>query len=325
MKLYINGKNADPFVLPDVKDWLDGKPLTVTTSGTTGHPKTVTHSHEVMRQVVKNNIAHLGHHKKSKLFSILNPRGIGFQSLMVYIALEADCDLYMEEFNPHTYVDRMNAVKPTFTVMAPNLWSTLHKREKWKSLDLSCCETVLMGADFTPSGALDELREHGPDRVVNAYGSTEVPPCVMISENENSYSVDNTLTNMQIKISDRNTLMCKWDAQSEWWDSEDLVSGDLLEFKIKGRERNMFKQDIVHVYPEEAEKLACDYGADIALCRQSGNYADLYFVGNMNQKSVRERLSHVPRLRLRQVREIKVDDNLRKVLRNQELEIANVY
>jgi len=320
MRLYINSRQTDPLSLPAVRDWLDKKPLTVTTSGTTGHPKTVTHSYELMRQVVSSNIKSLGHHENSKLFSILNPRGIGYQSLMVYVALEANCDLYIEDFNFSNYVDRLNEVKPTFMVIPPNIWRALHKRPKWKELDLSNMETCVMGGDFTPSGALEELRTHGAQRVVNLYGSTEVPPAVMFSEEENHYSIEDTNPNCQIAISDRNTLLCKWSGQDDWWDSEDLVEGTLDSFTLKGRERNMFKQDVTRVYPEDVEKTATDCGASLALCRQEQNSCVLYFVGNMNKRRLQEKLIHIPRLKFRQVDEIKVDNNLRKVIRNQILE-----
>jgi len=320
MRLYVNGKQTDPLSLPDVRDYLDKKPLSVMTSGTTGNPKTVEHPHELLKQVVKSNIETFGHHKDSKLFSILNAKGIGYQTMMVYVAIETGCDLYIEDFDFRTYVDRLNTVKPTFMVIAPNIWRALHKRSKWQELDLSSMETCVMGGDFTPSGALDELRSHGARKVVNAYGSTEVPPCVMVSEEENVYSIDAACTNCMIAISDRNTLLCKWSAQEEWWDSEDLVEGELNVFTLKGRERNMFKQDIVRIYPEDIEKIATDNGAEISLCRQQGNYAILYFVGSMNTEAVNALLHYVPRFRMKEVIEIKVDNNLRKIIRNQELE-----
>ena len=320
MRLYINSRQTDPLSLPDVRDWLDQKPLTVTTSGTTGYPKTVTHSHELMQQVVKANVSTMGHHSKSKLFSILSPNGIGYQALSVYCAIEADCDLYLETFDFKTYIDRIHEVRPTYTILPPNLYRVMSRRPNWKDLDLSSLETFLMGSDFTPEGALDELRSHGPDRVVNAYGSTEAPPFVMVSEEENSYSIEDTSPNCQIAISDRNTLLCKWSGQDEWWDSEDLLEGTLDGFKMKGRERNMFKQDRVRVYPEEAEKVATESGAELALCRQENSYAVLYFVGPMDKDKVLKKLNHIPRLRIRQVDEIKVDNNLRKVIRNQILE-----
>jgi hypothetical protein len=141
----------------------------------------------------------------------------------------------------------------------------------------------------------------------------------MVSEEENTYSIEDAAPNCEIAISDRNTLLCKWAAQDEWWDSEDLVEGDLDTFVMKGRERNMFKQDRVRVYPEEVEKIATEKGAELALCQQKGSYANLYFVGNMNVDAVKSILHHVPRLRLKNVETIKVDNNLGKIIRNQEL------
>jgi len=294
------------------------------TSGTTGHPKQVKHSQDFLDEASQANIDLYGHTKKSKLLNYMSPMSIGTAVMMDNVQRIIGCEVLHEEFNPFTFIDYIHEVRPTFMVLPPNIWKIMNKNKGWHQLDLSSFDAISVGGDFTPEGMLDELRSHGPSSVFNVYGSTEVPPPVLVSNEENTYSQNNLPDGVSIKFSDRSTLMCKWDQQGDWWDSEDMVEGSLDRFVIKGRERNMFKQNNQRIYPEVLEKVATDCGADLALCREEGRYAHIYYTGDLHEYSVREKLSFVPKLKISKVREIQIDENLRKVLRNQELDIANV-
>ena len=289
--------------------------LTLNTSGTTGHPKTVSHSRDTIEQVVESNIKVLNLSPSSRIVSLYSPRGIAFTVLSLYIAERLGCDLFIEPFTGLGYVDRLNELQPTHTLILPNIWKTLNRHPTWKDLDLRNCDTAITGSDFTPNGMLSELRSHGPNRVYNVYGSTEVPPMVLISEEENTYSTACVPAGCEIQIQN-DQLACRWSSQSEWWLSGDCVEGTLDRFQLKGRMNNMFKQDHVRVYPEQVEKLAVVFGADLALCQQVDNHCMLHYTGTIDPK-LRNELSYIPRLRIQQVGEIKLDNNLKKIIRTQ--------
>lgn len=291
--------------------------LNLSTSGTTGFPQQIGHSRETIEQVVESNIKILNLDKNSKILSYYSPRGIAFSVLSVYLALKLDCELYIETFKGTDYINRVHEIRPTHTLLLPNVWKTLHKHNNWKNLDYSSVDTLITGSDFTPTGMLDELREHRPNKVYNVYGSTEVPPIVLYSEEENTYTKDSIVSGVNLEIVD-NQICCKWSSQSEMWMSGDCVEGDLNSFTLNGRVPNMFKQDTIRVYPEQIEKAAVAAGADLALCQQIKNQCVLHYTGNItNVNSLNNMFKHIPRFRLRKVEDIVIDDNLKKIIRRQ--------
>jgi acyl-coenzyme A synthetase/AMP-(fatty) acid ligase len=293
--------------------------LTLDTSGTTGHPKTVAHSRDVIEQAVESNIKVLNLSRSSRIVSIYSPRGIAFTTLSLYIAERLGCDLFIESFTGLGYVNRLNILQPTHTLILPNVWKALSSHPKWESLDLRNCDTAITGSDFTPTGMLDELHSHGPRKVYNVYGSTEVPPMVLVSEEENTYSLANVPSGCEIKIQD-DQLACRWTSQRDWWISGDLVEGTLDRFTLKGRALNMFKQDYVRVYPEQVEKLAVSMGAYLALCQQVNNHCVVHYVGPLDTTRLTQAIGYIPRLRMQSVNEIKLDNNLKKIIRTQTFE-----
>lgn len=292
--------------------------LNLSTSGTTGDPKKIEHTRETIEQVTRNNINCYQINKKSKILSYYSPRGIGFTVMAVYMAILADCDIYIETFKGINCVNRINEIKPThISILLPNVWKTLHRHNRWKQLDLSSVDVLVTGSDYTPIGMLDELRSHGPAKVFNVYGSTEVPPIVFFSEQENIYTKNDIVEGIEIKIIN-DEIICKWSSQSNWWHSGDLVLGDINQFKLSGRKNNMFKQDEIRIFPEDIEKQVIKAGAELALCQQVGNKCVIHYTGEINnQIPLETSLSYVPRLRFKQVNEIKLDNNLKKIIRTQ--------
>ncbi len=291
--------------------------LNLTTSGTTGYPQNIGHDKEVIEQAVDSNIKILDLNKNSKILSYYSPRGIAFSVLNVYLALKLDCELYLESFKGIGYVNRIHTIRPTHTLILPNVWKMLHKHPKWQRLDYSSVDRLITGSDFTPEGMLDELRQHGPNKVYNVYGSTEVPPMVLYSEEENTYTKDNIAPGAELDIVN-GQIACKWSSQSNIWLSGDCVDGDRNRFTLNGRMPNMFKQDTVRVYPEQIEKSAVAAGAELALCQQVGNHCVLHYTGNIKDlKEFNEKHRSIPRFRLRAVNKIEVDDNLKKIIRTQ--------
>ena len=290
--------------------------VNVTTSGTTGYPQRIAHSRDTIQQVVESNIKLLELNSNSKILSMYSPRGIAWTVLSVYLAAELDCELYIESYKGIGYVDRVHTIRPTHTLLLPNVWKALHKHRKWETLDYSSVDTLMLGSDFTPEGALDELRQHGPRKVYNVYGSTEVPPIVLCSEEENVYTKDSIPDGCEVKL--HNTQICaKWSTQDKFWVSGDCVEGTIDRFTLNGRVPNMFKQDTFRVYPEQVEKTAVALGAELALCQQVNNKCILHYTGSIDERELEMRWSQVPRFRIRKVNEIKVDDNLKKIIRTQ--------
>jgi len=160
--IYIDGipyiESSNDYIRSAVIDRMLDWNVTVSTSGTTGHPKTVHHDKRLIKQISEYNTEWFGLDSNSKLFSLYSPRGIAFTVMSLYPALLADCDLYIETEVGVRYIDRINQIKPTHTLVLPNVYKVLSKHRKWNSIDYSSCKQVLMGSDYTPKGALHDLR-----------------------------------------------------------------------------------------------------------------------------------------------------------------------
>ena len=289
---------------------------TLNTSGTTGHAKRISHSRETIEQCVASNADLLGLHRDSRIYATYAPQGIAYAVLAVYLGVWCGCTVYIDSYRGLGTVARLNEVRPTHTLILPNIWKQLHRHHTWDSLELASVDTCLTGSDFTPQGMLEDLRAHGARQVWNVYGSTEVPPIVLCSEWENEYSLESVPAGAQVKITD-GEIWARWTTQTSWWRSGDLVEPTARGFLLRGRQLNMFKQDAHRVYPEQVEKCAVAAGATIALCQQVDTQCVVYYEGTCDVELLQQNLRHIPRVRIQQVDAIELDQNLKKVVRTQ--------
>ena len=298
-------------VIDKIEEW----EVTVNTSGTTGYPRSVTHSKEVTRHISEFNAEWFGLKESSKMLSLYSTRGIAFTVMSLYPCLLANSELYIETEVGPRFVDRVHEIRPTHGLILPNMWRVLHKHRRWNDLDLSSYEQCIIGSDYTAVGCLEDLRNKGAQKVYNVYGATEVPPNVLMSEIPNTYTLEGN-PNVDVKIVD-NEIHARWKIQSDWWQSGDLVEETDDGYKLVGRKLNMFKlgECGVRVYPEQVEMITVKAGANLALCRNVNDKCIIYYTGTIDEQNVLDQLSHSAVMK--QVKEIKVDNNLRKIDRTQ--------
>jgi acyl-coenzyme A synthetase/AMP-(fatty) acid ligase len=327
--IYIDGieylESDNDRVRSAVIDYLENWTVNVSTSGTTGEPKVLQHDAKLMIEIAEYNAEYLDLTSNSTMMSLYNPRGIGFTSMSLYPCAVANCDVFIET-TVSNYPDRLKEINPTHTLILPNVWKTWHRHKKWKALDLSNLKHMQVGSDVTPNGLMEDLRSKGAQKVTTAYGSTEVPPIIMSTEKQDIYHFNDIHPQIDYKNINHDDgsieWVCKWKNQKEYWHSGDLIEyTDDGEFYFAGRRHNMFKMENCgdRIYPEQIEKVAVDSGADLALCRKVRNECIVYYTGEMNVqlflKEHRCNYEIIPK----KVQHIEVDDNLRKVKRNQEI------
>ena len=317
--IYIDGieyiESNNDYVRSAVINQLHNRSVSVNTSGTTGHPKPVNHTVESIEKISNYNTEFFNLKSNSRMLSLYSPRGIAFTTMSLYPCVNAGCDLFIET-KINDYINRINIIKPTHTLILPSVYNTYSKYHKWDSLDLTSCEQVLMGSDFTPVAALTDLRMKGAKTAYSVYGSTETPPIIAHTESDNHYTWEGINPNVDIKIID-NELHIKWKHQDDWWKSGDLVEKTNRGFKLVGRKLNMFKLGECgnRVYPEQVEKVAIELGSTRALCKKVNEKCYLYYMGSVDENSLLKSFSFdiVPK----QVEHIEVDENLRKIKRDQ--------
>tara|TARA_B100000497_G_C7694059_1_gene423042 strand:- start:2070 stop:3038 length:969 start_codon:yes stop_codon:yes gene_type:complete len=317
--IYIDGieylESDNDFVRSALIDCIEDRSVSVNTSGTTGYPKPVNHTAESITKISDYNTEFFGLKSNSTMLSLYSPRGIAFTTMSLYPCMNVSCDLFIET-KINKYIERMNEVKPTHTLILPSLYNTYSRHPKWDTLDLSNCEQALVGSDFTPVAALTDIKMLGAKSAYSVYGSTETPPIIAYTESDNQYTWENVNPNVDLKI-ENEQLYVKWKHQTDWWESGDLVEETPKGFNLVGRKLNMFKlhECGLRVYPEQVEKVALSLGASRALCRKIGEKCMLYYMGDMKQKEMSDTFSFD--IITKQVNMIEVDDNLRKVKREQ--------
>jgi len=326
--IYIDGveylKSDNEHVRESVINYLNNWNITVSTSGTTGKPKTYQHSEKLMRQVAEYNAEYFMLDSNSSMMALYNPRGIGFTSMSLYPCHVAKCDTFIET-TVANLPDRIREVQPTNMLILPNVWKTWHRHKKWKNLDLSCMKQMQVGSDITPTGLMEDLRARGAQQVNTGYGSTEVPPIIMSTERQDIYKFSDINPNIDFKFVEHDDgsteFYCKYKEQTEWWDSGDLVEFNSAdEFRLSGRRYNAFKMENCgdRVYPEQIEKVAIENGASLALCRKVAHECVVYYTGDLDVENFTKQHKCAYEIKPIKVNEIKVDDNLRKISRNQE-------
>ena len=328
--IYIDGieylKSDNDYVRSSVIDYLKNWNITVSTSGTTGKPKTFKHDSKLMHKIAEYNAEAFGLSSNSTMMALYNPRGIGFTSMSLYPCALANCDVFIET-TVSDYPNRIREINPTHSLMLPNVWKTWHRHKSWKSLDLSGVQQLQVGSDVTPNGMMEDLRSKGAQQVNTAYGSTEVPPLIMSTEQQDIYhfnDINPMIDYKNINHEDGSIeFACKYKDQDEWWNSGDLIEYNSKgEFFFAGRQHNAFKMENCgdRVYPEQIEKVAIENGASLALCRKVSKQCVVYFTGDMNIKNFIK--DHVCGYEVvpKKVDSIAIDDNLRKVKRNQIIE-----
>lgn len=307
-------KSDNEYIRGAIKKHLKDWNLTIQTSGSTGTPKTVYHEESLVKKISEFNAEWFGLKTNSRLFSLYNPRGIAFTTMSLYPAVLSGCDLFIET-NTSKYIDKINKLRPTHTCVLPNLYRVLSKHRKWKDIDFSSCEHLIMGGDYSPQGAIKDLKSKGAKQVYNVYGATEVPPSAFWSTSGDYYSnfCSNRMVDWRI-INDE--VHMKYKQQKDWFESGDLAKEYDNGFALIGRKHNMFKLGScgVRIYPEQVEKHVVECGAELALCREVSNRCVIYYTGKLERQvdlSVKHSLVNV--------KELKVDDNLRKIDRSQEI------
>lgn len=310
---YLNSNND--YVRGAVIDALVSPSLSVSTSGTTGHPKMVRHNPESIFKISEYNTEFFNLKSNSVMMSLYSPRGIAFTTMSLYPCMNVGCDLFIET-TILKYITRVNSIKPTHTLILPSVYNTYSRHPKWHTLDLSNCEQVLVGSDFTPVAALTDLRMRGAKTAYSVYGSTETPPVIAYTESDNMYKWDNINPLADVKL-DGEELLVKWKHQDDWWRSGDIVRELHNGFELIGRKFNMFKIGDcgTRVYPEQVEKAAITLGATRVLCKKENYKCYVYYTGELNTNALDDTFDF--NMTIVKVPFIQVDKNLQKVMRTQ--------
>lgn len=149
------------------------------TSGTTGRPKGVFHSH---RDATYHNLMYFGRMN-------LDYEDVGISTMPLYHNAELNCGLFprvnlgaktviVHEFDAERTLDAIEEEAATHLFVASRTWSTLLKEaNRQEDFDGSTLKLCVYGAAPMPPSLLEQCMEVFCDDYATAYGMTEMGPC----------------------------------------------------------------------------------------------------------------------------------------------------
>ena len=288
------------------------------TSGSTGVPKKIVHSYELMKQVAEENCRYNNYTKDDYIVNACLPAvSIGYPVLSVLPALISGCKLRTVAFNPYEYLNEMKDATHMFIL--PAVYRVLKKTEKWAKFD--CLgKVVSSGADIVPEGIKADVISKGAKKFHHLYGSTEVPPAISNSEDEKSIGWSmSDLINYYIKD---NELFIKWKGQENFWQSGDLID-DYRNMIVTGRKKNILALNCSRIQPETIEKYVMD-NTNVNRCMLTikKDKVWMYFDGDEYRSTVRETIQEWYKdspVNVRKVYKIKLNP-MNKLIRTAEYE-----
>ena len=146
--------------------------------------------------------------------------------------------------------------------------------------------TISSGADRVPEGIKKDVFSKGAIKFHHLYGSTEVPPAISDSEDEERIGEKlSPLIDYYIKDKE---LFIKWKLQESFWQSGDMVTEDL---KVTGRKKNILALNCSRLQPETIERYVLD-NTSVNRCMLTikNDKVWLYYDGNENASVVKEKV-----------------------------------
>ncbi len=169
---------APAALLPEGARGDDTPVLLCYTSGSTGAPKGVVHTHASLFWNAANSRHMHDLTSADRVLTTLPLFHVGGLNILTTPALYAGASVNLHaRFDPGEAIDAIEKERITLTVLVPAQLTAMMAHPRWRQADLSSLRMITTGSTIVPASFVRKVHERGP-RLIQVYGSTETCPVV---------------------------------------------------------------------------------------------------------------------------------------------------
>jgi len=151
---------------------IDDAAVIALSSGTTGIPKGVVHTHRTLAASARCGAHYMAAHPSASSINTFTTAFIGWYNCTLPFLYGASKITYLSQWNPRTYLKTIEEEKATVCFLVPTMWRML-LREPVEDYDLSSLERVGYAGEPMDTATMAQLRSRICANVINTYGTTE--------------------------------------------------------------------------------------------------------------------------------------------------------
>lgn len=172
----------DPIIPADLNRYeLDFEPMTIAqddtavialSSGTTGIPKGVMHTHRTLMASARCGAPYMSAHPNACSINIFTTAFIGWYNCTLPFLYGGSKIIYLSQWDSQDFLKTIQDEKVTVCFLVPTMWRML-LREHPENYDLSSLERVGYAGEPMDTTTMRQIRELICPSVINTYGTTE--------------------------------------------------------------------------------------------------------------------------------------------------------
>lgn len=195
------------------------------TSGTTGKPKGVRHSH---RNYIGNAMGFVEMYALSEATNTVTVAPCfhvaGLNITLTPTLVAGGTAGLLPEWGPEAYLDMLETVEAHYSFIVPTMMSDLLHLESAESYDLSHMEAMIVGSAAVPEHAIYEFEDQFGVTITEGYGMTETTPLAILNPPE--AKKDGTIGKVYKRLVDATIT----DPETR----EELPPGEIGEITVRG-------------------------------------------------------------------------------------------
>lgn len=141
-------------------------------SGTTGIPKGIMHTHRTLVASARCGAPYMAAHSNATGINIFTTAFIGWYNCTLPFLYAASKIVYLSQWNPQSFLQTIQNERVSVCFMVPTMWRML-LREHPEQYDLASLERIGYAGETMDTATMKQLREQICASIINTYGTTE--------------------------------------------------------------------------------------------------------------------------------------------------------